>query len=155
MTYRIEGLSPDRFSGLIGATDAVLADRGARRVVADSPTGFPCRISLEDAAPGASLILLNFVSHDVETPFRTSYAIFVREDAERPASFEDELAPVLRTRTLGLRGFDADGMLRGALLAMPGEADAKIRELFEAPEIATIHAHNAAHGCFLARIERN
>jgi hypothetical protein len=46
-------------------------------------------------------------------------------------------------------------MLRGALLAMPGEAEARMTELFERPEIATIHAHNAAHGCFLARMERN
>jgi hypothetical protein len=155
MTYRIEGLSPGRFDQLIGASEARLEELGARRVVADSPTGFPCRISLEDAAPGASLILLNFASHDVQTPFRTTYAIFVREDADRPACFEDQLPPALRRRTLGLRGFDADGMLRGALLAMPGEADQRIRELFEAPEIATIHAHSAAHGCFLARIERN
>ena len=26
--------------------------------------------------------------------------------------------------------------------------------LFERPDVATIHAHNAAHGCFVARIER-
>jgi len=155
MTYRIEGLSPQQFDGLIGASDEQLAAQGARRVTADSPTGYPCRISLEDAEPGARLILLNFVSHDVETPFRTSYAIYVREDAERPACFEDQVPPVLRRRTLGLRGFDAEGMLRGALLAMPGEADTGIRDLFQAAEIASIHAHNAAHGCFLARIERN
>jgi hypothetical protein len=46
-------------------------------------------------------------------------------------------------------------MLRGALLALPGEADSKIRELFERPEIETIHAHNAAAGCFAARIVRD
>jgi hypothetical protein len=46
-------------------------------------------------------------------------------------------------------------MLRDAVLAVPGEADARIRELFERPEIAEIHAHNAALGCFLARVERN
>ncbi len=90
----------------------------------------------------------------VDGPFRTSHAIYVRKGAEAGA-FADEAPPCLDTRTLGLRGFDAEGMLRGALLALPGEADAKIRELFERPEIATIHAHNAAYGCFLARIERN
>jgi hypothetical protein len=46
-------------------------------------------------------------------------------------------------------------MLKDGLLAMPGEADARIRSLFGRPEIATIHAHSAAYGCFLARIERN
>jgi hypothetical protein len=38
---------------------------------------------------------------------------------------------------------------------MPGEADGRIRELFERPEIASIHAHNATYGCFLARVERD
>ena len=57
-------------------------------------------------------------------------------------------------RVLSLRGFDAEGMMADAVLAHPGEADAAIRELFENPEIATIHAHNATRGCFSAKIER-
>lgn len=154
MAYRIEGLAPAAFESLFGMMDGELAARGAVRVVADSPTGYPCRVSLADAAPGDELVLLNHVSHDVAGPFRTSYGIYVRKGAE-PAAFEDEPPEMLDKRTLGLRGFDAEGMLRGALLAMPGEADARIRELFERPEVATIHAHNAAYGCFLARIERN
>ena len=46
-------------------------------------------------------------------------------------------------------------MLRNAALAGPGEADAAIRNLFDEPEIAYIDAHNAAHGCFAARVERS
>jgi hypothetical protein len=154
MAYRIEGLAPAAFESLFGMMDGELAARGAVRVVADSPSGYPCRVSLADAAPGEELVLLNHVSHDVAGPFRTAYGIYVRKGAET-AAFTDEPPEMLDKRTLGLRGFDGEGMLRGALLALPGEADARIRELFERPEIATIHAHNAAYGCFLARIERN
>ncbi|HEV7658598.1 MAG TPA: DUF1203 domain-containing protein [Allosphingosinicella sp.] len=154
MAYRIEGLAPEAFESLFGMMDGELAAINAVRVVADSPSGYPCRVSLVDAAPGEELVLLNHVSHDVAGPFRTSYGIYVRKGAEA-ATFEDEAPPYLDRRTLGLRGFDEDGMLRGALLALPGEADARIHELFERPEVATIHAHNAAYGCFLARIERN
>jgi len=155
MTYRIEGLRHDQFQPLFGLTDEQLAAQGARRVTADSPTGYPCRVSLEDARPGEELVLLNFVSHDVDGPFRTTYGIFVRKDAAASARYTDETPEYLERRTLGLRGFDADGMLKGGLLAMPGEADAKIRELLDRPEIESIHAHNAALGCFLARIERH
>jgi Protein of unknown function (DUF1203) len=155
MTYRISGLERDQFEPLFAMSDEALGEQGARRVTADSPTGFPCRVTLQDAAPGESLILLNYVSHDVPTPFRTAYGIYVREAADAPPCYTDEVPPVLERRTLGLRGFDTEGMLRGGLLAMPGEADARIRELFERPEIASIHAHNAAVGCFLARVERN
>lgn len=155
MAYRIAGLCREPFKHLFGLDDDQLAAQNARRVVADRKPGFPCRITLEDAEPGESLILTNHVSHDAATPYRTAYAIYVREAATEGAVYTDELPPVLRDRPLSLRGFDHEGMLRGALLALPGEADGKIRELFERPEIATIHAHNAAYGCFAAKIERN
>jgi hypothetical protein len=155
MTYRIEGLPCDAYAGLLGLTNAELAARHARRVIADSRPGFPCRVTLEDAEPGESLILFNHVSHDVPTPFRSAYAVYVREGAGRPACYVDEPPPVFAGRALGLRGFDSEGMLRSALLALPGEADARIRALFERPEIETIHAHNAAAGCFAAKIVRD
>lgn len=153
MSYSITGLDPAAFAPLFALSDAELAERGAMRVTASADRGFPCRISLEDAREGDSLILLHHTSHDVATPYRSSYAIYVREGAE-PARFVDRTPPVFEGRPLGLRGFDAKGMLKQAQLAMPGEADARIRELFANPDIATIHAHNAAHGCFAARIER-
>lgn len=154
MTYIVRGIDPEPFEPLFGLSDEELIARNARRVTATSKPGFPCRISLDDAERGEDVILVHHVSHDVETPYRSAYAIYVREGV-RPAAFVDELPPVFENRPLAFRGFDAEGMLRGALLAMPGEADAKIRELFDRPEIETIHAHNAAYGCFAAKIERN
>jgi hypothetical protein len=154
MAYRITGLDPRIFAPLIGATDAALADAGAVRVTAAAKPGFPCRISLEDAEPGETLILLNHTSHDVGSPYRSSYAIYVRENAAIAAEHIDSVPPVFEGRPLGLRAFDAKGMLRNAALALPGEADARIRALFEQEKIAYIHAHNAAHGCFAARVER-
>jgi hypothetical protein len=154
MTYRITGLSPAPFAHLIGADNAALAAEGAIRVTAGSDKGWPCRVTLEDANAGESLILVNHVSHDVTTPYRSAYAIYLRERAGDAAEFVDETPPVFEGRPIALRGFDAGGMLRNAALALPGEADAKIRALFESEEIAYIHAHNAAHGCFAAKVER-
>ena len=57
MTYRIEGLGADAFERLRGLSDQALAGKGARRVVADAKPGFPCRVTLEDAEPGETLIL--------------------------------------------------------------------------------------------------
>jgi hypothetical protein len=155
MVYRIEGIDARACRHLLGLDDETLALHNARRVVADSKPGFPCRVTLEDAEPGESLILMNYVSHDVPTPFRSAYAIYVRESAGRSACYIDEPPPVFSGRTLGLRGFDGHGILRGASLALPGEADGQIRALFERPEIETIHAHNAAAGCFAAKIVRD
>ncbi|WP_373486432.1 DUF1203 domain-containing protein [Blastomonas sp.] len=154
MTYAIRGLPRTDFVALFALDDASLAARGARRVVADRKPGFPCRISLQDAEPGEALILLHHVSHRVGTPYRSAYAILVREDAAQAARYFDAVPPVLDGRAIALRAFDADAMLRDVRLAMPGGVDAGIRALFANPEIAYIHAHNAAHGCFAARIDR-
>jgi Protein of unknown function (DUF1203) len=155
MTYRVTGLAPEPFANLIGQDDAMLAVHGAVRVTALAKPGYPCRITLEDAEPGETLILLNHVSHDVATPYRSAYAIFVREAAVETAIFEDALPPVFEDRPIAFRAFDAGGTLRNAALALPGEADAKIRALFDQPEIDYLHAHNAAHGCFSAKVERS
>ena len=154
MTYRITGLNPALFDDLRGLDDVALAARGARRVVATGKPGFPCRMTLDDAEPGETLILLHYVSHDVATPFRSAYAIYVREEATIASEYLDALPPVMAGRPLGLRGFDRDGMLTAARLALPGQADADIRALFDDRRIAYIDAHNAAHGCFAARVER-
>lgn len=149
MTYRIEGLDPARFAD----PEALLAE-GAIRMTADSAGGYPCRVTLEDAAPGESVLLLNYIHADVETPFRASHAIFVREGATMAPRYDDMAPPYLERRTVSLRGFDRAGMIRKASVAAPGGADAGIRGLLEDEEIDYVDVHNAAWGCFLARAKR-
>lgn len=154
MTYRVSPLDKEQFQPLFAMDDAELANCGAVRMIAPADAGFPCRISLRDASKGESLILLHHVSHDVATPYRSSYAIFLREHAVQADPLIDRVPPVFEGRPIALRGFNEGGMLADARLALPGEADGKIRDLFANPDIAYIHAHNAAHGCFSARIDR-
>ncbi|NUQ17807.1 MAG: DUF1203 domain-containing protein [Sphingomonas sp.] len=153
MTYRIEGLDPAPYKPLFGLSDDELAGRGIVRMTVTEKPSFPCRVSLIDREIGEQVLLLNHVSHDVANPYRASHAIFVA-DAEQ-AEFVDEVPPVFGTRVLSLRGFDRNGMMAAALLTQPGEADAGIRQLFDNPEVETIHAHNATRGCFSAKIERH
>ena len=151
MTYRIAGLDPEPYRPLFALSDSELEIRGMLRMkVTDA--GFPCRISLLDRPVGEDVILLNHLSHDVANPYRASHAIFIAEAAR--GEYVDEVPPVFTPRVLSLRGFDAEGMMADALITQPGESDEGIRKLFANPEIAYIHAHNAARGCFSARIDR-
>ena len=154
MSYVVRGLDPAHYRSLFGLDDKELAERGVVRMTVDG-VGFPCRISLTDRAVGENVLLLNHVSHDVANPYRASHAIFVTEGEDRRAEYVDEVPPVFTTRVLSLRGFDKQGMMAGAILAQPGEAEAGILELFANPAIDTIHAHNATRGCFSAKIERH
>ncbi|MDZ7729595.1 MAG: DUF1203 domain-containing protein [Dehalococcoidia bacterium] len=154
MTYRIAGLDPNQFASLVGADEVTLADARAQRVTAVVPSKTPCRVTLDYPNVGESLILLHHVSHDVATPYRSSYAIFIRESAGEAAEYVDSIPPVFVRVTLALRGFDSKGMLHDHTLAAPGEADSKIRAMLDLVEIAYIDVHNAAPGCFAARVER-
>jgi hypothetical protein len=154
MTYRIRGLDRDEFEELFTLDDAALAAHRAERVIADSDRGFPCRVSLEDARKGERLILVHHVHNDVETAYRSAFAVFVREDAAR-ADYVDACPPVFAGRPIALRGYDARGALADARLVPDGAADATIRAMLADPSIDHIDAHNAAHGCFAARIERH
>ena len=155
MAYRITGIDPAPYLHLYGLSDEELVGQGVVRMIADERPSYPCRVSLTDRDIGESMLLVNHVSHDVANPYRASHAIFVAEGAEEPAEFVDEVPPVFGPRVMSLRGFDKDGMMVDAILTQPDEAEAGIRELFDNPEIETIHAHNAGRGCFSAKIERN
>ena len=118
MSFRVTGLSPAPFRPLFGLPEVELARRGARRYVADGP-GFPDRIEISDAAPGETLLLVNYVHQPAETPYRASHAIFVTEHVTEAAEFVDEVPPVFGPRVLSLRGFDKDGMMADAILRIP------------------------------------
>jgi len=154
MSFVIRGLDPAEFRPLFSLSDEALATRGVIARIADRKPGFPCRISLEDAEPGERVLLLHHESHKVATPYRSSYAIYVR-DRSVAAEYRDALPPVMEKRPIALRVFDSEGILIGADMGRDGaETRAKIEAILAQPKAAYIHAHNAMHGCFAAEIRR-
>ncbi|WP_341711918.1 DUF1203 domain-containing protein [Erythrobacter sp.] len=154
MHYLIEGIDPAPYRQLFELDDAALAARNIVRVTADGKPGFPCRVTLDEAEVGETLLLLNHTSRDGDTPYCASHAIFVREAGTAPARFVDSVPPVFGPRKLSLRGFDASGMMIDAMITEPGEAAGGLETLFANPEIVEIDVHNAVRGCFAARARR-
>ncbi|MEH6418669.1 DUF1203 domain-containing protein [Pseudomonas sp. CGJS7] len=153
-SYRIDGLAPDAFAPLFALDDHQLRAHGMRRVVADNPTGYPCRVSLSEAEPGETLMLLTYEHHACDGPYRASGPIYVRENAARAAHLDNQLPAMLRTRHLSLRAYDSDGWMLAARALDGSEADAALAELFADARVAQIHAHNARYGCFLCSVAR-
>jgi hypothetical protein len=154
MSYIVSGLPLAPFEPLFELDEAALAERGVVRRTAIAGQRFPCRVTLEDAPAGQSVLLVNYEHQDAPTPYRSNYAIYVSEAARRERRFVDELPPVLRGRPIALRAFDEHGMLVGAELAQDDDVAEAIARRFEDPSARYLHAHNAAHGCFAARIDR-
>jgi hypothetical protein len=156
MTYSITGLAVEPFLPLFGLPDEDLARRHIVRMTSDAPVGFPCRVLLEDAAAGDTLLLLNHEYQAADTPYRGRHAIFVNESATAPRTFLDEIPPVLFVRkAISLRAFDAEDMMIDADVVPGDEVEATVRRLLQNPKTRYLHAHNAARGCFAARIDRS
>ena len=154
MSYRIRGLSPEPFQHLYGLSDEALAERGARRCVADAKPGFPDRIELRDAEPGETLLLINHMHQPADTPYRSSHAIFVLEGATKAFDAAGSVPEALRVRPLSLRAFDAGHLMVNAQLVPGEQAEPAIDSFFAHPAVDYIHAHYAVRGCFAARIDR-
>ena len=52
--------------------------------MADADNSYPCRISLTDAKLGEQVLLVHYEHHAVSSPFRSSYAIYVRQGEKTP-----------------------------------------------------------------------
>jgi hypothetical protein len=131
-----------------------LVEHGARRVVVDHAPGYPDRIEVRDAQPGESVLLVNYTHQPADTPFRSSYAIYVREGAQAAYDAVGEIPEAMRGRVISLRAFDAEGMLIDADLADGTVLEPLIARMLADPRAAYLHAHYAKPGCYAARIDR-
>jgi hypothetical protein len=152
MHFRIRGLPADTFSELFALSDAELAQRLAVRRKVDADHGFPCRISLTDAAIGDEVILVNYEHLAVATPYRSRHAIYVRAH-EVQFDAVDTVPEMLRKRLLSLRGFDADGMMTSADVVEGRMLETAIERQLADPSTQYLHAHIARPGCYAAHIE--
>ncbi len=155
MSFVVSGLPLEPFRPLFGLSDEALAERGVIRRQVDANPGFPCRITLEDAQPGETVLLLNYEHQSADTPYRASHAIYVREQARETRRAMDEIPSALRIRkAISLRAFDDKGMMLDAEVAPGSDLEPAIERLLGLPGVAYLHAHNAGMGCYAARIER-
>lgn len=155
MSYRIVGLSPEPFSSLWSLDAAALAARHIREVVADSAHGYPCRISLQDAAVGEKLFLLPFEHHDVATPYRASGPIYIRQHADRTVTLRNQVPPYLSRRLLSVRGYDETGWMQAAEVVEGTLLEPLVQQLLARADIAYLHIHNARAGCYACRVDRD
>lgn len=154
MDYVVKGLPLEPFQGLFGMSDEELLRHGAKRYVADAKPGYPCRISLRDAEPGETLLLLNWRHQEADTPYRSDGPIFVRESALAAFEARNEIPEQQRSRLLSVRAYDADGWMQAADVAEGAELESLIAKFFADPAIDYLHVHNARRGCYACRIER-
>ena len=154
MSFQISSLQKSQFQHLFDLSPKELTLQRGVRMVATKKPGFPCRVSLADAEIGEEVILVNHEHQSVDTPYRSSYAVFVRPGAVESTLKRDEVPEMLRSRVLSLRAFDKAGMLILADLAEGIALETSVETIFENPGVEYIHLHFAKPGCYAARVDR-
>jgi hypothetical protein len=154
MSFLVSALPAEPFRALFGLSDEALGERGVIRRRVDAKPGFPCRVSLQDAEPGETVLLLNYEHQPAPTPFRARHAIYVRENGPQADLAQGEVPLLFRHRVMSLRAFSEDGMLVAAEVAPGSELEPAVDRLLAKPGVGYLHAHYAAMGCYAARIDR-
>lgn len=151
--FRLIALPLEQFADLFSLSDGSLEKRGIRRLTAQP--GFPCRVSLRDAAVGESVLLLPYEHHDGPGPYRASGPIFVRESVlETRRLAVNEVPDEMRCRLYSVRAYDRGGWMVDADIAPGTRIESLIGRCFDNPAVAHLHLHHAKRGCYACRVER-
>lgn len=152
--FQLHGLDERNFAHLFALDGAALAALGAERVTATATPGFPCRVGLADAGMGDELLLLPFEHQPAHSPYRSSGPIFVRRGARRRLLAPGEVPDYVASRLISARAYDAGHCIVAARV-VPGEGiAAELERLLDDRQVAYVHLHHAARGCYLARVDR-
>ncbi|SBV37015.1 conserved hypothetical protein [uncultured Stenotrophomonas sp.] len=153
-SFRLFGIDPGPLQPLFDLDDAGLAAHGAVRRVADSERGFPCRVSLRDAAVGEELLLLPYWHQPASSPYRASGPVFIRRDAVPARLAVDEVPPYVTRRLISLRAYDHDDCIVAAEVMDGTQVAGWLHARLDDRGIAYVHLHNARYGCYSCRADR-
>ncbi|KPB00180.1 DUF1203 domain-containing protein [Ahrensia marina] len=154
MNFQFHALDHQEFAHLLAFDDETLAQHNARRIqVRDFPSA-PCRVSLEDAEVGETVILANYLHMPKDSPYRSSHAVYVREGVTTAKPEENEIPKFLNHRFLSVRAFDAQGMMLIADTAEGSDVKKTIMAFLADPKVENLHIHFAKQGCYAARVTR-
>jgi len=153
MSFQIYGLNHKTFSPLFDLSDAELKAKGGVRKIAQSDTDFPCRISLQDAKKGESVILINYEHQSADTPYRSCAAIFIRENVRSAKLAANEIPTQFSHRLMAGHAFDEHGMMIDANICAGSDLDEMLNRLLGLEYVSYVHLHYAKHGCFAGLVK--
>lgn len=154
MDFQITALSEQNFFHLFGLTDEELASQKASRQVVTENPGTPCRVSMQDAEVGETVILLNYQHQSANSPYPATHAIFIRENVKQADIAVNDVPESISSRLVSVRFFDHNHMMTDADVVDGYTLASVISNAFENKEIEYAHLHYAKPRCFAASVHR-
>jgi len=152
--FRFKALDKDYFSKYFEMTASELQKIGAYIFQSDECPCYPCRVSLQDAPVGESVLALSFEHQSVDSPYRSAGPIFVRAKAETFEPKINEVPEMLRHRLLSIRGYSKKHLMIEADTILGQEIEGTLLQQFDNNQVQYIHIHNAGPGCFNCSVAR-
>lgn len=155
MSFQFHALDHQQFVPFYGLSDQELAEHGISADIVECPAGFPCRVSLTLPEPGERVLLLNYAHLDVDSPYRSRHAIYIR-DGQRTEHFDvGQIPEMFNLKRVAVRGLSNQHHIKAGEMVQ-GEQELRlcIERLLNNPDIAYLHLHSPTHGCFLATVSR-
>ena len=81
-------------------------------------------------------------------------AVNYREKAAEARLDPGEIPAVVQRRTISVRGYDVEGMMKNAQVVEGRALAEMVDEFFADDRIAYLHLHNAGAGCYSCRVDR-
>ena len=153
-SFQLVGIDHEPFQSLFSLSDEQLGEYSARRCYANESSGYPCRISLQEARAGEELLLLPYLHQPATTPYRASGPIYIRRGAVRRRLPVGELSSYVTSRLMSVRAYDAAHMIVDASVCEGSVTGSEIKKYFLREDVAYIHLHNARRGCFSCEVVR-
>jgi hypothetical protein len=153
LDFRFVALPSNQFAHLVQKPAEELAALHSRRYLVDRD-GYFCRLTLEDAPLGETVILTNYQHQPAESPFQSAHAVYIRETAQ-PKFFDVNTVPrVLRAKLLSVRAFNGEHYITDAEV-VPGDGlDNLLERFLSNPATEYIHVHSAKMGCYFCKVDR-
>ncbi len=152
--FQVMPLQAKNFAHFQGKTDEELEALSAKAYVVERGGGYPCRLTLEGAKPGERVILLNYEHLPSRNPYRSCYAIFIREGMKEVVPAPGEIPTMIEGRPISVRAFNEDHMLVQAVVVDGAETPACFEAMLKDTNVDYLHMHFAAYGCYIATVKR-
>lgn len=150
----ITALDHNLFTKYFDMSKAELESIGAYLFVADKNPCYPCRVSLQDAEVGETVLAIPYEHHPVRSPYRSTGPIFIRKGVKTAKLGVNEIPKMLRHRLLSIRGYNSASLMVEGDAAAGEELESVLEKQFENTDVKYIHIHNAGPGCFNCEVKK-
>ena len=152
--FQIISIKKSAIDYLFRLSEKELKERGIAKIKVDEKPGYPCRVSLKDAAIGEEVFAFSYEHHQVQSPYQSSGPVFVRANAVDAKLDKNEIPLMLNHRLLSLRVYDKHALMVDARTVEGKQLETEIQTIFANNRAMYIQVHNASPGCYNCQVNR-